>query len=86
MKCPQCEAWTEVRETRGTKRRRECGNGHRFTTEEVVLYTDTSKARDKEERRRQVAMEPGTQIAVAAKYGVSPRSVALWRKQYKQEK
>jgi transcriptional regulator NrdR family protein len=41
MKCPQCEAWTEVRETRqrtdGTKRRRyECANLHRFTTVERI--------------------------------------------------
>lgn len=41
MKCPQCDAWTEVRETRqrgdGTRRRRyECANLHRFTTIERV--------------------------------------------------
>jgi transcriptional regulator NrdR family protein len=41
MKCPHCEAWTEVRETRkradGTKRRRyECANLHKFTTLERV--------------------------------------------------
>lgn len=41
MKCPHCEAWTEVRETRqrtdGTKRRRyECANLHRFTTVERI--------------------------------------------------
>jgi transcriptional regulator NrdR family protein len=41
MKCPQCDAWTEVRETRqrtdGTKRRRyECANLHRFTTVERI--------------------------------------------------
>jgi transcriptional regulator NrdR family protein len=41
MKCPKCEAWTEVRETRqrtdGTKRRRyECANLHRFTTVERI--------------------------------------------------
>jgi transcriptional regulator NrdR family protein len=44
MKCPQCEAWTEVRETRqrtdGTKRRRyECANLHRFTTVERIEET-----------------------------------------------
>lgn len=43
MKCPQCQAWTElkVRETRtrqdGSKRRTYvCGNEHRFTTVERV--------------------------------------------------
>lgn len=41
MKCPQCGAWTIVKETRrrqdDTKRRTyECGNLHRFTTVERV--------------------------------------------------
>ena len=42
MKCPECGAWADVIETRksetfGYRRRRECGNGHRFTTQEVVI-------------------------------------------------
>jgi transcriptional regulator NrdR family protein len=46
LKCPECGAWTEVLETkkiRNTnilKRRRECANGHRFTTHEQVAYID----------------------------------------------
>ncbi|CAB4136578.1 hypothetical protein UFOVP312_20 [uncultured Caudovirales phage] len=41
MKCPRCNAWSEVLETRikedNTKRRRyECANLHRFTTIEFV--------------------------------------------------
>lgn len=36
MKCPHCGVWTRTVETRGTRRRRECGNGHRFTTIEVT--------------------------------------------------
>lgn len=42
MKCPQCGAWTQVKETRTKKtdnvvtRRYECGNMHRFSTEERV--------------------------------------------------
>lgn len=36
MNCPRCGAWTNVLATRGATRRRECGNGHRFTTVEVV--------------------------------------------------
>ncbi len=35
MKCPQCGAWTDVLETRSPRRRRECANGHRFTTIEL---------------------------------------------------
>jgi transcriptional regulator NrdR family protein len=42
MKCPFCNAWSIVKETRnsptfGHTRRRECGNEHRFTTKEVVI-------------------------------------------------
>lgn len=42
MKCPHCGAWTAVRETRQVdrghtlRRTRECGNGHRFQTFEVL--------------------------------------------------
>lgn len=41
MKCPECGVWCMVMETRvrkdNTKRRRyECANGHRFTTEEII--------------------------------------------------
>lgn len=35
MKCPTCGAWSSVLETRGVTRRRECANGHRFSTIEV---------------------------------------------------
>jgi transcriptional regulator NrdR family protein len=46
MKCPICGAWTSVLETRTRKRdgvvvrRYECGNEHRFTTNERVLMND----------------------------------------------
>lgn len=44
MKCPICGAWTTVKETRTRKtdgvvtRRYECGNMHRFSTEERVRH------------------------------------------------
>lgn len=41
MLCPICEVWTEVKASRqrsdGYTRRRQCGNGHRFTTIELVI-------------------------------------------------
>lgn len=41
MNCPQCNAWSNVKETRknsgGKYRRYECANLHRFTTQEVVV-------------------------------------------------
>jgi len=36
MKCPFCNAPTDVLETRDVTRRRECFNGHRFTTVETL--------------------------------------------------
>ena len=46
MKCPECGAWTVVKDTRSdqnnTRRRRiECANMHRFTTLETVIATKT---------------------------------------------
>ena len=50
MNCPECGAWSSVKETRSDqaktnyRRRRECANGHKFTTEEkVVTPEDKSK-------------------------------------------
>jgi transcriptional regulator NrdR family protein len=46
MKCPECGAWTVVKETRANennsrRRRIECANMHRFTTLETVIATKT---------------------------------------------
>jgi transcriptional regulator NrdR family protein len=46
MKCPECGAWTTVKDTRiitNTSRRRkiECGNLHRFTTLETIVVSKT---------------------------------------------
>ena len=42
MKCPQCGAWSLVKQTKnsptfGYTRRRECANEHRFSTQEVII-------------------------------------------------
>ena len=46
MNCPKCAAWSSVNETRTSKgtvtRRRECANGHRFTTYEAVAEGTTT--------------------------------------------
>ena len=52
MKCPECGAWSIIKETRtsptfGYIRRRECGNEHRFTTQELVV---AQEALDEERR------------------------------------
>lgn len=54
MKCPECGVWSSVVETRdssmlGFRRRRECANGHRFTTQEVVV---TEEAMEQKQRDR----------------------------------
>jgi transcriptional regulator NrdR family protein len=46
MKCPECGAWTIVKETRADennsrRRRIECANMHRFTTLETVIAEKT---------------------------------------------
>jgi len=48
MKCPECNAWTELLETRkraaGAYRRYECANLHRFTTiDDAVVRVDKQK-------------------------------------------
>ena len=48
MKCPTCGTWTVVKETRGTRRRRECANEHRFTTEEVVIPEEVIKQKQRD--------------------------------------
>lgn len=44
MKCPTCNAWTRVLETRNDYRKRECGNLHRFWTVESIAEDKTAKA------------------------------------------
>lgn len=48
MKCPTCNADSRVLSTRGEMRRRECFNGHRFSTIEIMHDSDA----DKRERKR----------------------------------
>jgi transcriptional regulator NrdR family protein len=56
MKCPECGTKVfEVLETRTRKRdevivrRKECGNGHRFTTEERIVVSKPKAIRSSEE-------------------------------------
>ena len=86
MKCPKCNAWTRVVETRGSFRVRECGNLHRFTTEEVFVIDHEDRKKMQEEKRREVAMAEGTIQSVATRYNVSDHSVIVWRKKYRTPK
>lgn len=56
MKC-ECDSPTRVLETRGTARRRQCGNGHTFWTDEVVVrpvMAVHAELVEREERRKTV--------------------------------
>ncbi len=90
MKCPTCDQETRVVETRGTRRRRECANGHRFTSLEVLLIkgqtvdqlvAEGHKRLDEEafENRLAMARAPGKLEDVARAYGVSATTVSTWR-------
>jgi transcriptional regulator NrdR family protein len=53
MKCPVCDTWSIVKQTKkspafGYVRRRECANEHRFTTQEIVIPEETIKEYQKE--------------------------------------
>ena len=55
MKCPECGAWTLIKETResptfGFRRRRECANYHKFTTQEILVPQEAIA----EERRKTI--------------------------------
>jgi transcriptional regulator NrdR family protein len=59
MKCPVCGSWSSVITTResptfGHTRRRECGNEHRFTTQEVAI---SQEAIDDERRNHYEYMQ-----------------------------
>lgn len=53
MKCYMCGAWTRVLNTRGTLRRRECANMHRFTTREQVVDQPNTVGITKKENNRE---------------------------------
>ena len=54
MNCPKCGVWTSVLDTRNkgsfTTRRRECANGHKFTTEEHVKLQNLDARKSSEVR------------------------------------
>ena len=52
MNCPHCGDWSFVNYTKMPKRRRECANGHRFTTQEICIDDQLKEAKLK---RMQVA-------------------------------
>ncbi len=83
MKCPECGAWTEVKETRGPRRRRECANGHRFSTEEIV--TGQKRRLIPPDLGAKIAAAPGSIRAVARMFNVDQRTVKRMRDKFKEK-
>ena len=99
MKCPKCGAWSLVMETRERdgghrmERRRECANGHRFSTTEIhrpvwcsakqrqAAFLRTIGARVALARRNaeivRLLAAGEPGVAIAARLGVSPDTVSL---------
>jgi transcriptional regulator NrdR family protein len=91
MKCPVCGAWSEVLDTRegqneSVRRRRQCGNGHRFVTLEVhptVLHMQAveatgraiSKRRALWRRDQAIRADNRLQRIIAAEHGLSRHQV-----------
>lgn len=75
MKCPECGAWSIVKETRksptfGYKRRRECANEHKFTTQEVVIPDEVLE----QERRNHLEANHKQLVALRQSRRKSPRA------------
>lgn len=91
MKCPVCGAWSNVLATRTgpdewLRRRRECANGHRFGTLEVlptVVHKGTaaattramSKRRELWKRDEAIRSDNRLQREIAADYGLTRHQV-----------
>lgn len=69
MKCPFCNAWSDVIENRATKtstrRRRTCANGHRFTTHERVTSHTVRRVDDRNRQAAALVLAGQTQTEVA---------------------
>ncbi|NBS71009.1 hypothetical protein EBT31_19195 [bacterium] len=79
MKCPQCDAWVVVKETRhdpktgSIYRRKECGNLHKFTTVEQ-LHEGVIPASARNAGRRKLEPLPKSPRHIVRK--TAPRSSA----------
>lgn len=67
MKCPSCGSWSTVLRTDGHRRRRECANHHRFTTQEVDMDSPSPRVL--------------TPPELATRWQIHPQTLANWRAQ-----
>jgi hypothetical protein len=91
MKCPTCGAWSNVLDTRqgpyeSLRRRRECGNGHRFATLEVfpeVIHGDARIANVRAiakkwalwQRDQNIRSDPRPRAVLAQAHGLTPSQI-----------
>lgn len=76
MKCPECGAESSVLETRGTRRRRQCRNGHRWSTDEVVadFRADMYERGQATRRANALQAEAGTANAYAGQFRAAQKT------------
>lgn len=79
MKCPHCGVHTYVLASRGTRRRRECANGHRFNTAETVLGLDGKRVQ-KWTRNKAICADLRSHSELARVHGVSEARIREIRK------
>lgn len=100
MKCPKCGAFSHVLETRQgvedtVRRRRECGNGHRFYTAEVQsaavnvgqrrrAYQAAQRTRETWRKHQRIAKDTRTARETAAAYGLTIKTVYSIRQRHAQ--
>lgn len=93
MECPTCGQNTRVIETRGDRRRRECSNGHKFSTlefavdgERKISSRKTNKFWLSDESKKDIAESKIDGMTLAAKYGVHLSTIARIKREAKQPK
>ena len=59
MECPTCGSWSRVLRTKDKLRRRECANGHRFLTLEILSPERNRSAAKKLGNARKILREKG---------------------------
>jgi transcriptional regulator NrdR family protein len=87
MKCPRCQTQSKVLDTRGHERRRECEDGHRFWTKELVVREVVRAERDYKrdykplrEKARELFASGSVPKRVAGLLGVSLATVYTWKR------
>lgn len=78
MRCPECGVWSRVLETRSDIRARECANGHRWKSQEVVLVVGGKPRLSPEqiaERNAAICADPRKNRCVADAHGMTMQSI-----------